>query len=91
MNSPSYCGEAFPSDSAEVAPAESLGLMSRCPMTLDCFVASFPAMTLYHTGRPPSMISAAPLASSSIPTARPSSRGRLARPTREASMIRPPA
>ena len=29
MISPAYCDEAFPSESGEVAPAESLGLMSR--------------------------------------------------------------
>src|SRR5712664_423566 len=42
-------------------------------------------------GRLRSMIAAAPLASSSRPTARPSSRGRSAGPEREASMNRLPA
>ena len=45
-------------------------------------------MTLCHTGRPRSMISAAPSGSSSSPTARPSSRGRLCWAAREASMNR---
>ncbi len=44
-----------------------------------------------HTGRLRSMMSAAPFASSSSPTARPSSRGRSAGPTRVASMMRLPA
>ena len=42
--------------------------------------------SINYTGRLRSMISAAPFASNSSPTARPSSRGRSAGPEREASM-----
>ena len=55
-----------------------------------CFFPS-PLGRRHSTGRLRSIISAAPLSSSSSPTARPSSRGRSAGPSRVTSMNWPPA